>query len=224
VSLILFFSPITCATSAHIALELSGLGYQSHYIDLSDDRHHQTSYIDKNPKGSVPALELSDGQILTENQAILTYIADLVPEKKLLPEPQTLARARAHEWMNFCAASVHPLVRSVFRPSAYVGSSRVAQIAIRKYGLGNMTTVCGVIENRLNTSGWSLGDSFSVCDAYLYILYLWSRDQRMGNLPDYPKWRELALNVHEQPSTQIVLKRELEFRRGYHFPTGFRIL
>jgi len=221
-----YFTSITCATSAHIVLQESGLQYQAHYVNLADSRHHSTDYIDTNPKGAVPALKLSNGEVLTENQAILTYIADQVPDKLLIPRANTFTRARAHEWMNYCSSSIHSYVRSVFRPAAYAGDSLSGQVAVKQQGLANMQTACNIVERQLSDQikfddSWSLGEHFSVCDAYLYIMYLWSRDTRMGELPDCPKWHQLALKVHQRPSTQIILQRELEFRPDYQFPDEF---
>lgn len=214
---VFYYYPFSCATAAHIVLEESGLDYQRQLVDLQDGRHLRSDYMQLNPKGSVPALLIDDG-LLTENQAIMVYAADQVPTKQLIPSVTDPLRVRAHEWMNYCAATLHPYVRSVFRPAAYAGNSIDAQQAVRAAGLKSMIKCCNYIEGKLVDGAWSVGEHFSVSDAYLYIMYLWSRDQRMEQLPDCPNWQNLASRVHQRPTTQKVIDIELQDRPDYIFP------
>src|SRR5260370_41968341 len=94
--LTLFYSPFACSLSCHIALEESGLAYTLAEVNTSRVENRSAAYLAINPLGKVPALAF-DGQVLTEAAAILGYIADLVPDKALLPAPLTVARARAHD-------------------------------------------------------------------------------------------------------------------------------
>lgn len=215
-----FYYPFTCATSTHIALLESGLVFDRELVDLKNAVHLDSDYPKINPKGAVPALLTPNG-LLTENQAILTFIADQVPGKNLIPMVGTFERAKAHEWMNYCAASVHPVARSVFRPSAYAGDSEAAQQGVREQGLRSMKKCVQIMEQNLPKGKWAVGLNFSVVDTYLYLMYLMSRDKRIGAIPDSSKWRTLALRVHEQPSTQQAILIELGDRSDYELPTGF---
>jgi len=219
---ILYYCPFSCSTATHIILEESGLDYQRQLVDLKNGQHRHTDYPQLNPKGSVPALQLDtpplDKNVLTENQAIMTYLADQVPEKKLIPSSDDPLRARVHEWMNYCAASLHPYARSVFRPAAYAGDSLAGQEAVRVNGLKMMQKSCEYVEGKLVNGAWSVGEHFSTSDAYLYVMYLWSRDSRMGKMPDCPNWRGLANRVHKRPKTQKVIDIELRDRPDYVFP------
>src|SRR5258707_855665 len=113
--LTLFYSPMACSLSCHVALEESGLEYETVEINTKTQANLTESYTAINPLGKVPALAI-EGRILTEAAAILSYIADRVPERELLPPAGTLKRAIAHEWLNFLSSTVHIAFRPVFRP------------------------------------------------------------------------------------------------------------
>src|SRR5258707_11561653 len=100
--LTLFYSPFACSLSC----QESGLAYTLAEVNTSRVENRSAAYLAINPLGKVPALAF-DGQVLTEAAAILGYIADLVPDKALLPAPRTVARARAQEWLNFLSSTVH---------------------------------------------------------------------------------------------------------------------
>ena len=119
--LTLFYFPRACSLAAHIALEESGLDYDRRIIDLRTQKNLDPEYLAFNSSGAVPALRIGH-QTLTETQAILTYVGDLVPNGELLPAPDDFLRYRAHEWMNFMSSSVHTYIRSIFRSSVYAGN------------------------------------------------------------------------------------------------------
>ncbi|AMK20341.1 MULTISPECIES: glutathione S-transferase N-terminal domain-containing protein [Sphingobium] len=96
----LYYNPGSCSLASHAALEEAGLPYEAELIDLTQNAQFSDAYRQKNPWARVPALQIGD-DVLTENIAILNHIAELVPEKALLPT-EGLARARALEWLGLC--------------------------------------------------------------------------------------------------------------------------
>jgi glutathione S-transferase len=115
----LFYSPGACSLGVHIALREAERTFDLERVDL---RSHRTAsgadYYQINPKGYVPALRV-DGPgspILTEAPAILQYIADLVPEKRLAPPPGTIGRYHLEEWLTFVSAEVHKTFGPLFHP------------------------------------------------------------------------------------------------------------
>src|SRR5258708_16308910 len=112
----LFYSPMACSLSCHVALEESGLRYETVEINTKTQANLTESYTAINPLGKVPALAI-EGRILTEAAAILSYIADRVPEKELLPPAGTLKRAIPQEWLNFLPTPVHIVLRPAFCPA-----------------------------------------------------------------------------------------------------------
>ncbi len=104
----LFLKPGACSLSPHIVLEESGLSYETETVDL---RTKQTGsggdFLAINPKGYVPALQLDSGELLTEGPAIVQYLADLVPEKRLAPANGSLERYRLQAWLTFIGTELH---------------------------------------------------------------------------------------------------------------------
>src|SRR5690606_5220679 len=107
----LYYHRGACSTSNHFALEEAGVNYQA--IEAQLDRPDDPMAIkvrELNPMAMTPVLVLDDGTVLTQNAATLAYIADLVPEKKLLPARNTLDRAQAEGWLSFVASDLHPTI------------------------------------------------------------------------------------------------------------------
>ena len=111
----LYYSPGACSLATHIAAKEAGLALDLERVDLKTHRtEHGEDYRRLNPKGYVPALELDDGTLLTENVAILPFIADQRPEAGLAPPPQTMARTRLLEWLGFLATELHKAFGPIF--------------------------------------------------------------------------------------------------------------
>ncbi|MDB5875442.1 MAG: glutathione S-transferase [Ramlibacter sp.] len=218
--LTLYYSPKACSLASHIALEDSGLPYEAVSVDIRAQENTSPAYLKINPAGAVPALAV-DGAVVTESHAILAYIADLAPESGLIPRPGTLARARAHEWMNWISGTVHVTYRSIFRPQVYAGDDPVAAAAVREHAKKKLAKVLLEVETRLGNAPYALGAQFSVVDAYLFVFYTWSFDDRIqAELPERPRYAALAERVLARPAVRKVLARERAVR-AYELPPGF---
>jgi glutathione S-transferase len=210
--LTLYYSPKACSLASHIALEESGLPYDAVSVDIRIGENVKESYLCINPSGAVPALGAGD-TVITESQAILTYIADLVPEMSLIPRPGTRARARAHEWMNWISSSVHVTYRSIFKPQTYAGDDVHAGAAVRDHAKKKLWKILTEVEARLDNSPHALGAEFSVVDAYLFVFYLWSFDERIqAELPSRPLYAAHAARVWSRPAVRTVVARERAVR------------
>jgi len=212
--LVFFYYPRACSLAVHIALEEVGLVYERRLVDLKTAQNRSADYLALNPKGSVPALAIGP-QVLTETQAILTYLGDLRPERLLLPPSGDFARYRAHEWMNFLSSSVHVYIRSIFRSSAYAGEDPHANEEVNRQGVRNLQKAVAVVEEKLGDRQWALGDRFTVVDAYLFIMYLWTTDERIASVPARPNWDRVAGNVWRRPAVRRVVEVE---RRDRNYP------
>ena len=218
--LTLYYSPKACSLASHIALEESGLPYGAVSVDIRVGENVKESYLCINPSGAVPALEAGN-TVITESHAILTYIADLMPETALLPRPGTRARARAHEWMNWISSSVHVTYRSIFKPQTYAGDDPNAIAAVREQGKKKLWNILTEVEARLDNSPHALGVEFSVVDAYLFVFYLWSFDERIqAELPDRSRYAAHAARVWSRPAVRTVVARERAVR-AYPLPPDF---
>lgn len=173
----LYYSPAACSLGPHISLQEAGIPFELVRVDL---RSHQTESGDDfyaiNPKGYVPALQLDDGSILTENAAIAQYVADKVPEKELAPPAGTMERYRLQEWIHFIATEIHKSFSPLFNP-ACTEETRQAQLA-------KISGRLELVQKSLDGKQYLLGDQFTVADAYFFAVLNWSR--MMG--PDLKQW------------------------------------
>lgn len=213
---VLFYFPRACSLAAHIALEESDTEYEKIIVDLRKGENTNQDYLRLNPTGAIPALVYGDF-VLTETHAILTFIGDVISQGKLLPEAGNIKRYQAHEWINFLSSSVHTYIRSIFRSSVYAGEDPHINHEVAKQGKRNLSKAILTVEKRLPQTGWALGDEFSVVDCYLFIMYLWTTDERVGNMPERPKWSRLARRIWEREGVKRVVEFEQQFR-NYEIP------
>ena len=159
----LFYSSGACSLSPHIVAREAGIELKLQKVDLKTKTMvSQGDYLAVNPKGSVPALELDDGEILTEGPVIVQYLADLRPEKGLAPPAGTLERYRLQEWLGYINSELHKTYSLLFRQdtAAQTRAERQAYLR-RRYAL---------IEKQLESRPYLLGDTFTGADAYLFTM------------------------------------------------------
>jgi len=199
----LYYVPGACSLSPHIALREAGLPFKLDRIDVKAGKKTQTgaSYVAINPKGYVPALELDDGQVLTEGAVIVQYIADLKPETKLAPPNGTLERVRLQEWLHYIATELHkgysPLYQA-YAPDEFKAKWKESKVLPR----------LDFLAKSLEGKKFLMGDTFTVADGYaFYVLRSWQ-----GALKgDLSKWKVLAdyyARVGERPSVKAALEAE----------------
>lgn len=204
--LTLFASPRACSLACHIALEESGLPYNVDIVKIREGQHQAEAFLRINPWGKIPALQI-DNEVLTEAQAILSYIGDTTPVN-LLPRENPLARARAHEWMNFLTATVHIAFRPLFKPHYLIGDPALYP-QLHKLGIPNLRKTLLEVDRRLTGRTWALGDNYSVVDPYLLVFWIWSqRDDIVPHVADMPNWRAHAEQIYSREATWKCLNRE----------------
>src|SRR5207302_5039314 len=114
----LYYSPGACSLSPHIVAREAGIAIQLQKVNTKDkSMEGGGDFWQVNPRGYVPALELDNGQILTEGPAIVQYLADQKPESGLAPKAGTLERYRLQEWLNFLTSEVHKQFSPLFKPN-----------------------------------------------------------------------------------------------------------
>ena len=196
----LYYSPGACSLSPHIALHESGLPFTP---VLANTRTHQladgTDYYTINPKGYVPLLELDNGERLAEGPAIVQYIADLVPEKKLAPAAGTMARYRLQEWLTFIGTEVHKGSSPMFIPTLPEESKAI----FRDKLLGRYRWV----DEQLEGKSYLLGEQFSVADGYLFTVANWEKavGLDLSGLKRLSAYRE---RIKARPAVQAAMKAE----------------
>jgi glutathione S-transferase len=202
----LFTSPRACSTACHIALEESGLPYAVDIIKIREGQHQTDEFLRINPWGKIPTF-LIDDEVLTEAHAILSYIGD-TSDRGLLPQSNALARARAHEWMNFLTSTVHIAFRPLFKPHYFVDDPALYP-NLHAIGIPNLRKTLLEVDRRLTGRIWALGDGYSVVDAYLIVFWIWSqRDDIRPHVADMPAWNAHAERMFLREATWTCLRRE----------------
>jgi len=164
----LYYKPGACSLSSRIVLAELGVAHESVKVDTETGRTETGSdYRGINPKGYVPALELENGQVLTENPAILQFLADSNPSANLAPPPGTVDRARLQEWLNFTSSELHKAFSPFF-------SGRKLDEEEQKRAHATLERRIGDVDRWLSDGRkFGLGDKFSVADAYLFVVLNW---------------------------------------------------
>jgi glutathione S-transferase len=196
----LYFSPGACSLASHIALVEAGLAYDTEKTDLRKKvTASGADFLAINPKGYVPALALDGGVLLTEGPAIMQYIADQVPERKLAPAAGTLARYQLIEWLNFIATEVHKPFGALWNPAASVDAKESArQLLARR---------CTYLAQRLEGREFLLDDQFSVADGYLFTVLSWGRIVQVDIAP-WPVLTAYLERIGARPAVQQAMREE----------------
>lgn len=158
------------------------------------------SYTSLNPKGKVPAIRLQGGEILTENQTILQYIAlELAPEKQLMPQ-HGLARWRAQELFNFITTDIHKCYSPLFNPDI---SPKHRNAIIDDLGIA-----FSVLQDILGDKPYLLGQDISIMDTYAWTLLTWTRFFSDVDIAAWPRLVDYCRRILQLPSVQRTLKEE----------------
>lgn len=196
----LYFAPGACSLSPHIVareldlpIELKKVNNKEKTVEGGGD------YWKINARGYVPALELDNGEILTEGPAIVQYLADQKPESGLAPKAGTLARYRLQEWLNFLTSEVHKQFTPLFKPNTPEDYKPIAK--------QNIATRFDWLDKQLAGKDYLTGKAFTVADAYLFVLLNWTKVQQI----DLSKWPNLAAfqkRVAARPKVKEAMKAE----------------
>ena len=196
----LFYSPGACSLSPHIALQESGLPYEA--IAAPTKTHKLpdgTDFYTINPLGYVPLLLLDDGTKLTEGAAIVQYIADQAPDKQLAPPNGTLARYQLQSWLSFIGTELHKGFSPLFNPAMPEEAKRLSTEHLRSR--------LQWLNGELAGKPYLMGDTFTVADAYLFVVTNWARPMRIDLAP-YPHLLALRERVAARPAVQQAMKAE----------------
>lgn len=196
----LYYSPGACSLSPHITLHEAGLKFEH---VLAPTKTHQlqdgTDYYSINPLGYVPLLELDDGTRLTEGPAIVQYIADQVPEKKLAPPNGTVARAQLQGWLNLIATEIHKGFSPLFNPAT--------PAAYKIMAIDKLLSRLAWVDGELASKAYVMGGEFSVADPYLFTVTNWA--PKVG--VDISRLQHLAAyraRIAARPAVQTAMKEE----------------
>lgn len=195
----LYYLPGACSLASFISLIEAGQTFEHAAVDrVTKKTSDGEDYLQINPKGYVPALKLDNGEVLTENTALLPYIGDLNPASKLMPAGG-LERYRVQEWLGYINGEVHKNFTPLFYPTSTDQAKQAAKENIEKR--------LALIEQRLGDKSFLTGETFTVADAYLYVVLSWRG--RVGvNIDRFPKVTAFFDRVAARPSVKAARKGE----------------
>ena len=179
----LYYVPGTCSLAPHIVAREAGIELELVAVDMATKRLPDgEDYRGVNPKGAVPALELGEGEVLTEGPAIVQFLADCRPEAGLAPANGTLERYRLQEWLNWIATELH----KGFGPQWLKDTPQATQAAAK----AGLAAKFGFLDRHLATSDYLLA-RFSVADAYAFAVLGWATFFAI----DLARWPHVAAYV-----------------------------
>ena len=195
----LYYSPGACSQAPHILLHEIGLEHDAKRVDLKAKRLDDGSnYLDVNPKGAVPALQLESGEVLTENAVILQYLGDRASWPEVLPPMGDFRRYRVLELVNFITTELHKRFGFLF--------NRDATDEFKEFVKADLAKKLNWIDARLGTGPFLMGDELTLPDVYLFVISGWT--EKMIGLDKWPNLAAFRERMLQRPSVRHVLRFE----------------
>ncbi|UJH73143.1 glutathione S-transferase N-terminal domain-containing protein [Burkholderia cenocepacia] len=205
----LYLSPGACSLAAHIALEETGAPFDVEIVSVREQQNLEARYLAINPKARVPVLAIpGEPRVLTETQAILTYLARRYPDAQLLPLDDPLREARCHEWLAWLVGWVHGVgYGALWRPGRFIDDPALHG-AVSAHGRGTIDAANASIEALLaDGRTWAEPGAHSIVDPFLLVLYRWGVAIGL-DMTRHPAWTAHAQREAERPAARRALARE----------------
>jgi glutathione S-transferase len=201
----LYYAPGTCALASHIALQEAGAAYSTERVDFKTNQQNSPEYLAINPKGRVPTL-VTDRGILTETPAMLAFIAQSFPSARLAPLEDPFAFAQAQAFNSYLCSTVH--VAHAHRVRGYRWATNEASFDDMKGMVPKSVGLSvALIERDMFRGPWVMGESYTICDPYLFTLAGWLEGDGV-DLSALPKVADHRKRMAERPAVQKVLAEE----------------
>jgi glutathione S-transferase len=198
----LYYAPHACSLAPHIVLRELDLPFELIRVDNTTKRTaNGEDFLSINPKGYVAALQLDDGQVLTEGPAILQYLAELRPEANLVPVSGTFERVRLQEWLNFVSTEIHGGLGWLF--SAQFPDE--VKVLIKEKLFKRFV----VLSQTLERQDYLMADGFSIADAYLFTVLRWAHLFAI-DLNEWPALARFQTRVDQRQTVKAALAAESE--------------
>jgi glutathione S-transferase len=197
--LILYYSPGACSQAPHILMHEIGMEHDAKRVDLRNKTLEDDSdYLQVNPKGAVPALQLESGEVLTENAVVLQYIGDRASWPEVLPPLGNFRRYRVLELVNFITTELHKRFAFLF--------DREASDEFKQFVKRGLTTRLDWIDARLGAGPFLMGEELTLPDPYLFVITRWT--DKMIGLDKWPNLRAFYERMLQRDSVRNVLRFE----------------
>ncbi|MBO1110944.1 glutathione S-transferase family protein [Bordetella petrii] len=200
----LYYMPGACSLASHIVLEWIGKPYQLH--KLTREELKQPEFLKVNPLGAVPAL--ADGDLtLTQNAAILEYLAEQAPQSQLLGDGSAASRAQVRRWLGLINSDLHRTFSLIFGAQRFLPGNEAAQAQLSASAAAYLRNLFGLLDQQLAGQPYLAGAAPSIADPYLYVVLRWAHGKNidlsgMDNLAAFFK------RMEADPGVQAALKAE----------------
>ncbi|KTD82505.1 glutathione transferase GstA [Legionella waltersii] len=165
----LYYYKGSCSLVVRIILNELGVAFQEEEVDLRNKKTASgANFLEINPKGAVPTVVLNDGDVLTENQVILQYLADTTSGQTLLPSVGNIKRYHTLEWLNYISTEMHKTLGMFFNPSA---SDELKMKVLTPL----IMTRFKYVNSQLAKGSYLMGEQFGLPDAYLFVMVRWAQ-------------------------------------------------
>jgi len=202
----LYYAPGTCALASHIALEEAGAEYATVRVNFAVSEQRSPEYLAINPKGRVPALVTGRG-ILTETPAMLAFIAQSFPEAKLAPLDDPFRFAELQAFNSYLCSTVHVAHAHRMRGTRWVDDPAAIEAMKRK--VPDSVGACfELIEQKMLQGPWVMGNSYTVCDPYLFTLAQWMEADGV-DIARFPKLGDHRHRMSERAAVRKAVAEEL---------------
>jgi glutathione S-transferase len=202
----LYYTPDTCALASHIALNDAGADYTIARISFAKEEQRQPEYLAINPKGRVPALVTGKG-ILTETPAILAFIAQSYPQARLAPLDDPFWFAQVQAFNLYLCATLHVAHSHRMRGARW--ANEPASFADMQRKVPETVGACyQLIEDRLPAGPWVMGESYTICDPYLFTMAQWMEADGVDPAR-FARVRDHRRRMSERPQVRDAIIAEL---------------
>jgi glutathione S-transferase len=196
----LYYTPGVCSLAPHIALREAGLPFTLEKVDIRAGKLASgEDFAPINGKGYVPALQLDNGELLTEGPAISQYIADQAPASNRAPAAGTLARYRLQEWLNFISSEMHKGIGAFFNPAMTPEWKAAVTPRLNK----RLAWLAQQLEGR----DYLMGETFTIADAYLFTVLRWTVPTGV-DISAWPVFQTYMARVAARPHVAAALQAE----------------
>ena len=196
----LYYMLESCALAPQIVANEAGIPVEPIRVDFKTKTTQAGGdFFAINPKGYVPALALDDGEVLTENAAIVQYLADLKPEARLAPTNGSLARVLLQEALNYIATEIHRGYSPLFNPTT--------PAQVREESSASLHKRYALLDKQLAGRTYLFGDEFTAADAYLFVVTRWAAIVKL-DLSGYANLQAFQKTVAARPAVKAAMKAQ----------------
>ena len=196
----LYYAPGACSLAPHIVAREAGLSPDLEKVDLANRTTASgRSFLEVNPKGYVPALQVQDGTVMTEVSALIQYLADQAPQAGLIPAVGTPERYKVLEWIGFISTEIHKGFGPLWNATT--------PDAVKQATKEKLFQRFAYLDQQLDGRSYLTGERFTVADAYLFVVVNWTNFHGLS-LGDYPNLAAFMERVAARPKVQEALQAE----------------